>query len=182
MIFIKKVLSYNFSVLLASFAFFTAGLLLISNQKAEAATEQNYTEKYTVSMWRNCKDSLHAKNYWELSVGPAEWKVTGNIGTSSFEETWTVEQWRDSGSIKLGSQEYNNVSGVTCYNSPSLSKYTATSTRVGLGDYRAVSGMYALSYHGYEVSNYNAILEKDIKKGHVSMPMSWKITGKIKTQ
>lgn len=171
---IKRVASYNFALLFASCAFFTAGYLLITNQKAEAAT-QSYSETYTVSKWRNCTIGWKYSGVFtgeriavDQSIGPAQWKITGDIGTTHFEETWDANDW---------------------YQTYSHSPYFGVNYRCYNGDFNAGGQTTGYPFPEITVTGMYGMVSQQTKtggwgtgsSGMLSMPKKWTITGTITT-
>lgn len=152
---IKKITSYNFAVLFASLAFVTAGLLIYSSHKAEAAT-QSYSETYNVTKWMNC--SMYLGTAWKTSVGPAEWAVSGSVGSTTFTETWVASDWKRTGLAKGSSTSYPCVA--------------EGSFLAGMNTTFFNSGMYGITF----TSNAHGV-----STGGSILPGKWTITGRINT-
>ncbi|MDD5731976.1 MAG: hypothetical protein PHU42_03740 [Patescibacteria group bacterium] len=163
-----------------SLAIFGIGALLIAssvlvlgsqtkNQKAQAAsTSYNYT--WNVTMWHNAGYA----NTPVLSVGPAQWTVSGNVGTKNILETWTVPYggWM-SGTTKCAGITYTDE---TTFRQPQSSggdfnNQIICSTGIGNAGNYTTSGLYQM---GPTSSNNNTTI------GHTySFPTKWTVTGKI---
>lgn len=151
MILIKRVASYNFAVMFASLSFFIAGYLIYSSRSAEAAT-QSYTETYTVTKWMNCSYRGLGQKF---SIGPAEWAVSGRIGTTNFSETWTASNWSR---VNLSSSEFPCSAESSLGTVPTHSSYP--------------SGLYGITF----TANSHGV-----STGGLNVPGKWTITGSITT-
>jgi len=160
---IKRIASYNFAVLFAAFSFFTAGYLLISNQGAEAAT-QSYTETYTVTKWLNCGREFEFNSPYQriTSVGPAEWAVSGRVGSTTFSETWVASNWKQT--------------GVFLYTDPSSSNsYKCAVGSFNAGSLQPYTDVYSPGMYGI----INIFDSQHL--GGTMLPGTWTITGSITT-
>ncbi len=86
-------IKYDLWLFVFGVAMVALGVVLWQGHISEAAS-QTYSENYTVSKWRNLKDTKVA-TATEYSVGASEWTVTGSVGTTSYSETWKATNWKD---------------------------------------------------------------------------------------
>lgn len=150
------------------------GAIMWQGNQARAAT-QNYNETYTVAKWHNLNLNSAGGSTPDriLSLGPAEWSVTGSVGTTSYSETWKVKSWKDSCHNYTGA-------GFTCSPSVTFSDSNTYGSQKGYllehQDWGAAihSGMYsALTNESSSRFVYASIF---------SLPASWEVTGTITSQ
>lgn len=142
----------------------TATLTLLK-QETRAAT--NYTSTWTVDAWRNVSNPINVPSLgYNLSLGPARWKVTGQVGSTSFSETWEATLWKDT--VSIGLVQSGAVS-LRCVDIASLTTGSLTEA--------STNAVFRVAGYGGEVvlpSGRGTAL-----CAFSSIPTSWTVTGTI---
>mgnify|MGYP001573907679 CR=1 FL=1 len=160
-----------------SLALFIIGIVLIvvavvawgtQNQRAQAATGYSFT--WIVKTWRNIPipNSGPGNTAATISLGPAEWTVTGGVtgSTTTITETWTVPSGSWSGNVIAGATN----GAFTSFNTP------ATFVAAGQ-NCAAVQGLY--SAVGGQIVSGSGCNEKANATAYVQIPNQWTVTGTI---
>jgi len=150
-----------------------AGVIVWQSRPASAAT-QSYNETYTVSKWRNLNLSSTGGSTADkiLSLGPAEWTVSGSLGSTAYAETWKVKTWRNLCQVYSGS-------AFTCSPSTTFTDSETYNTQKG----------YLLNHQDWGAAIRSGVYTALINDSNTrlpyatvsSLPTVWEVTGTINT-
>ena len=150
------------------------GFVLVQNHISRAAG-QTYSESYSVSKWHNMKLGSappYSNNY--VSFGPAEWTVSGNVGSTSYSETWSASDWKDE-SCTVGKGisgrcnstiSYGTSDNSTYYSGGGTLQTNTAAARIGM---YSIIGLYPDSGSDYYLETFS------------SVPSKWNVSGTINT-
>jgi len=153
-------LYFCFGIVLAA-----TGVLLWQNCVADAAS-QSYSETYTVTKWRNLVWTVQGRQI-NVSVGPAQWNVSGTIGSTTYSEVWNATSWKDNTNVM------DAINGQVSFNYSTI--YEAGGCFLANTNCVRTSGLYgaAIAATGSDVYAHNA--------SPSSIPEKWGVTGTINT-
>lgn len=193
--------------------FFVAGLALFSTQVA-SATDKNYTETYAVTSYRNfylsqsimsydgsgynCSGHQSAKpiSTPKVTLGPASWHITGDVGSDTFTEDWSVNKWDQATNLDPNGKLIFNYNTEPSIPNSSASSVNSSGYIVPSGDVEFNSNYlfcYKKNLNSWNIvptGQYGAALTKTNRTGLSSSelvgvhswPTAWTITGTIKPQ
>jgi len=150
-----------------SLALFAIGVVLIAsavitissqNQKAKASTTTTYTFNWNGTKWRNVNTPL-----LNISLGIAEWTVTGSVAGKNITEIWQVPTggWMEGINYDLNPT-----------NSGSFS--TGSFIAGSAGNYTRIDGPYVGEYFYPNIQNNYTV-------SAFSFPTKWTVSGTITT-